>query len=44
MKYDYINWGPFVMKTKIADEMVKKLLQEGGLNQEGGTVSFLGEI
>lgn len=29
MKYDYINWGPFVMKTKIPDEMVKKLLEEG---------------
>ena len=27
--YNHINWGPYVMKTKVPDYIIKKLKTEG---------------
>jgi len=29
VQYEYLNWGPFVLKTKMPNYIVKKLLTEG---------------
>ena len=29
INYTYMNWGPFVMKTKVPDYIIKRLLNEG---------------
>ena len=29
--YSHMNWGPYVMKTKVPDYIIKKLKTEGKL-------------
>ena len=34
VKYQHLNWGPYVMKTKMPDYIIKKLKTEGKKTKE----------
>jgi len=44
MDYDYINWGPFVMKTKISDEIVDRLLKDSKKELESHNSDLAGHL
>ena len=42
--YSHINWGPYVMKTKIPDYIIKKLKTEGKKTKQSYNYSLAGHL
>jgi len=42
--YNYINWGPYVMKTKLPDYIIKKLKTEGKKAKQSYNHSLAGHL
>ena len=44
VNYGYMNWGPFVMKTKLPDYIIKKLKIEGKKAKESYNHQLAGHL
>jgi len=44
INYTYTNWGPFLMKTKVPDYIIKKLKTEGKKTKESYNYSLAGHL
>jgi len=44
IKYTYMNWGPFVLKTKIPEYIIKELLTQGKKAKQSYNKSLAGHL
>jgi len=44
IKYTYMNWGPFVLKTKLPDYIIKELLIQGKKTKQSYNRSLAGHL
>jgi len=44
IKYTYMNWGPFVLKTKLPDYIIKELLIQGKKTKQNYNKSLAGHL
>lgn len=44
IEYNYCNWGPFVMKTTVDDNIIKKLVEEGRKQYQNVSDTLAGQI
>jgi uncharacterized protein (TIGR02466 family) len=44
IKYSYMNWGPFVLKTKLPDYIIKELLIQGKKAKQSYNKSLAGHL
>lgn len=44
VKYTYMNWGPFVLKTKLPDYIIKELLIQGKKAKQSYNKSLAGHL
>jgi len=42
--YTYVNWGPYVMRTKVPDYIIKKLKTEGKKTKQSYNYSLAGHL
>ena len=44
VKYTYMNWGPFVLKTKLPNYVIKELLIQGKKAKQSYNKSLAGHL